>query len=89
MDLNIIKPRQCSLEKTLVSPLKALSTCFLIPALLVEVYNFLSSSNSLYSSEYNKALWKPKFQIYGLVNHLDPNGQNMLLRPRPEGQDSF
>ena len=51
-----------------------LKTCFLIPALLVEVQDFVSSLNSLHSCGYKKVLRKLKSWIYGLVNHLDPNG---------------
>ena len=42
-------------------PQDSFKTCFLIPALLVEVQNFVSSLNSLHSSGYKKVLRKLKF----------------------------
>ena len=57
-----------------------LKTCFLIPALLVEVQDFVNSLNSLHSCGYKKVLRKLEFWIYGLVNHLDPNGTKHASR---------
>ena len=73
MDLNIIKPHQCFLER-LSSVLSRLSQdLFSDPSPHGGGITFVSLLNSLYSSEYNKVLWKLKLYIYGLVNHLDSN----------------